>query len=93
MRRKLDKLPKAEAQLKLLQAQIGIESEEPSMGGEMEIEETEIDIEAPSDDTPMAELELEGDVSRAAAEAASALCPTDVEGLRVTSSNTRRPLG
>lgn len=71
------------------QAQIGIESEEPSMGGEMEIEETEIDIEAPSDDTPMAELELEGDVSRAAAEAASALCPTDVEGLRVTSSNTR----
>lgn len=68
------------------QAQIGIESEEPSMHEPG----AQVGIEVPSEDTPIAELELEGDVSRAAAEAASGLCPTDIPGLEVTSSNTRR---
>lgn len=67
------------------QARVGIESEEPSMREEPG---AQIGMEVPSDDTPIAELELEGDVSRAAAEAAGGLCPTDIPGLRVTSSSS-----
>lgn len=66
-------------------AHVGMESEEPSMHEPG----AHVGIGVPGDDTPIAELELEGEVSRTAAEAASGLCPTDIPGLHVTSSNTR----